>query len=145
MSNILFLKGRAWHTLFLQPSQQYLGRSWKWFSLANGLLLPCTIVCFITTNRNQWTQHLEKVFCSNLTPLLFYLFIKMRKSFGFCLRDFLSKVGLWLHPAGNCNAPTFQEAKVFREGGSSLIGRALTNERAALAASRPRNHSTSSA
>ena len=29
-----------------------------------------------------------------------------------CLHDFLSKVGLWLQPAGNCNAPTFGEENV---------------------------------
>ena len=43
------------------------------------------------------------------------LLIKMKLmniSFGSCLHEFLSKVGLWLYPAENCNAATFKEANM---------------------------------
>ena len=60
---------------------------------------------------------------------------------------FTLKVVFWLHSTGNCNAPTLNQQKweLCEKESSSLIGGDVANQRAALAADRPRNHSLSSA
>ena len=60
---------------------------------------------------------------------------------------FFLKVVFWLHSTGNCNAPTLNQQKweLCEKESSSLIGGDVANQRAALAADRPRNHSLSSA